>query len=293
MQLVTLGTGSPLPDPDRAGPASLIRVAGRELLFDCGRGVLMRAAGVGVMPAGISAVLLTHLHSDHVTDFNDVVTMHWAMGLTARTLPVHGPPGTAHFVERTLAMLEDDIGYRIAHHDDLTWQPECDVTEVLTGTVLDDGVVRITAAPTDHRPVHPTVGYRIEAEGRSVVIAGDTVPCPGLDELCADADVYVQTAINRSLIESVPLPRLQDILDYHSSIEDAADTAKRAGVRTLVLTHPVPAPAPGTEQAWIDTASARFDGEVLLAHDGMTIDLPIAQGSGPGVSQAGGTAMRG
>lgn len=273
MQVITLGTGSPLPDPERAGPATLVRVAGRDMLFDCGRGVLMRLAAAGGGAAALDRVLLTHLHSDHVTDFNDVVTMRWAMSFAPSPLPVIGPAGTARFVERTLAMLEDDIGYRIAHHDDLTWQPECQVTEIAEGVVLDNPAVRVVAAPTDHRPVHPTVGYRVEAGGSSVVIAGDTVPCAGLDALCAGADVYVQTVVNRALIEAVPLPRLQDILDYHSCIEDAARTAARAGVGTLVLTHPVPAPAPGTEQAWLDVATdAGFSGRVVLAHDGLVID---------------------
>jgi ribonuclease Z len=273
VQLVTLGTGNPLPDPNRAGPATLVRAAGLDFLFDCGRGVLMRAAATGVLPAGLTAVLLTHLHSDHVTDFNDVVTMRWAMSLTPRPLPVYGPPGTERFVRRTLAMLEDDIGYRLAHHPDLNWEPECQVTEATSGIVVDDDRVRITCEPTSHPPVHPTVGYRVEAEGRSIVIAGDTVPCEGLDRLCAGADVYVQTVLHRPLVESIPVPRLQDILGYHSSIEDAARTAARAGVGTLVLTHPIPSPAPGTEQDWIDAAATEFGGEVVLAHDGWALTL--------------------
>jgi ribonuclease Z len=138
---------------------------------------------------------------------------------------------------------------------------------VTDGVVIDDDTLRITAAPTDHSPVKPTVGYRIECEGHSVVIAGDTVPCEGLDRLCAGADLYVQTVIRRALVEAIPAPRLQDILDYHSGIEQAADTATRAGVATLVMTHMVPAPWPGTEDEWIAEAAAGFGGEIVLAHD--------------------------
>jgi ribonuclease Z len=267
LQLITLGTGSPIPDATRAGPATLVRAGGRDFLFDCGRGVLMRAAGAASGPTSFASVLLTHLHSDHVTDFNDIVTMRWAMSPTPNPLPVIGPVGTQGFVDRTIAMLSDDVGYRLAHHKDLNWDPACAVTEVHDGVVLEDWGVRIVAAPTDHRPVHPTVGYRIEADGKVVVIAGDTVPCEGLDRLCAGADVYVQTVIRRSLVEAIPVPRLQDILDYHSSIQDAAATAARAGVGTLVLTHPVPPPAPGTEPEWEAEAREGFSGEVVLAHD--------------------------
>ncbi|MGZ4759802.1 MAG: MBL fold metallo-hydrolase, partial [Acidimicrobiales bacterium] len=74
MQAITLGTGSPLPDPNRAGPSSLVRAGGLDLLFDCGRGVLMRMAAVPTGMAGVAAVFLTHLHSDHVADLSDIIT---------------------------------------------------------------------------------------------------------------------------------------------------------------------------------------------------------------------------
>jgi len=269
MQVVTLGTGCPIPDPDRAGPATLVRAAGLNLLFDCGRGVLMRAAAVPVGPSGFAAVFLTHLHSDHVSDLNDVITMQWATSMAPAPLRIVGPVGTAAFVERTLAMLRDDIGYRVTHHDDLTWEPMVEVTEVTDGVAFEANGIVVVAAPTDHRPVHPTVGYRVEAEGRVVAIAGDTKPCEGLDRLCAGADIYVQTVVRRSAIEAIPLPRLLDVLDYHSDLAEAAATATRAGVRALVLTHPVPAPPVGSalEAEWVDEARAGFGGDVVLAHD--------------------------
>jgi len=267
MKVITLGTGSPLPDPNRAGPATLIRAAGRDLLFDCGRGVLMRAAAVMSGPLAFDTVFLTHLHSDHVTDFNDIVTMRWAVSPTPNPLRVVGPIGVRSLAERTVEMLRDDIGYRTAHHADLNWEPTFEVSEVEEGLVLDEGDLRIAAAPTDHAPARPSLGYRIESGGKAVVIAGDTVPCEGLDRLCAGADVYVQTVIRRSMVEAIPVPRLQDILGYHSSIEDAAATAKRAGVGLLVMTHPVPPPAPGSEDEWVVEAAQGFEGSIVLAHD--------------------------
>jgi len=266
--VVPLGTGSPLPDARRAGPSTLVRVGGQQLLVDCGRGVLMRLAGAGLpSPVGLSAVLLTHLHSDHTTDLNDVITSRWVMSPVPAPLTIVGPVGTATFVERTIAMLTDDIGYRIAHHDDLDVGPDVNVVEVADGLAWAAEGVRVLAAPTDHRPVHPTVGYRIEFENHVAALAGDTVPCDGLDRLCAGADVYVQTVVRRSLVEAVPFRRFQDILDYHSTTEDAGRTAAKAGVRTLVLTHCVPAPMPGSEGEYIADAAAHFAGEVLLPDD--------------------------
>jgi ribonuclease Z len=277
MRITLLGTGSPLPDPNRAGPATLVEAGGLQLLFDCGRGVLMRLAAAGLpSPALLAAQFLTHLHSDHVSDFNDVVTTRWVTSPAPSPLVVVGPPGTERFADRTLEMLTDDIGYRIAHHEDLQWQPGVEVTEVLNGPVTLDALsaagVSVTAAATDHRPVAPTVGYRVEHDGAVVAIAGDTVPCEGLDALVAGADVYVQTVIRDDIVRQVPMQRFQDICDYHSSVADAARTAARGGVRTLVLTHMVPAPPPGGADEWIALAREHFDGEVLAPDDLGVID---------------------
>ncbi|MGH9275179.1 MAG: ribonuclease Z [Acidimicrobiales bacterium] len=273
IEIVLLGTGSPLVDPDRAGPATLVRAGGATFLFDCGRGVLMRAAAVGVQAGQLTALVLTHLHSDHITDLNDVITSRWVTSFEPQPLRVLGPPGTSAVVDGLLESLAPDISYRLAHHEDLSWDPAVAVAEQVDGVVYDEGGVRIVAAPTDHRPVHPTVGYRIEHDGHAVVIAGDTVPCDGLDRLCDGADALVHTVIRADLVEDVPIQRLQDILDYHSSVEQAASTAKRGGVGTLVLTHYVPALVPGTEDEWRARAATGFDGVVELGDDLHTVRI--------------------
>jgi ribonuclease Z len=233
----------------------------------------MRAAAAGSAAGAFRALFLTHLHSDHITDLNDIFTMRWATSFVPNPLVVFGPAGTAALVQATEAMLEPDIGYRLAHHDDLNWRPSSVVTEIDRGVVFDHDLVRVTAGPTNHAPVAPTVAFRIDEEKRSVVIAGDTVPCAGLDELCAQADVLVHTVVRRDLIEQIGVPRLTDVLDYHSSVPDAAQTAARNGVRTLVLNHLVPPPVPGTEEEWINQASAHFKGEIVLASDLLTLDV--------------------
>ena len=139
--------------------------------------------------------------------------------------------------------------------------------------VFEADGVRVIAAPTDHAPVHPTVGYRIESEGRSLVIAGDTVPCEGLDRLCAGADVYVQTVLRRTLVESVPFARFTDTMDYHSSTFQTGETAARGQVGRVVLTHMVPAPFPGTEHEWIAEVNTAYDGPVVIAEDLLALDV--------------------
>jgi ribonuclease Z len=273
MKVTLLGTGSPIPDGDRAGPATLVQAGPTSLMVDCGRGVLMRLTAAGVLLPMVDSVLITHLHSDHVTDLNDVITMHWVMSPGPTTLPIFGPPGLDEVVEATIASLELDIGYRIAHHDDLDHRPDVDVTIVEPGQTFQRGDVSVTVGATDHRPVEPSVGYRFESEGSSAVVAGDSVPCDSLTGLCAGADAYVQTVIRDDLVRLVPVPRLQDILDYHSSVSQAAQTAAAAGVGTLILTHYVPALADGQEDEWRAIAAEHFDGEVVLGPDLTSVEV--------------------
>ncbi|AQT79504.1 ribonuclease Z [Mycolicibacterium litorale] len=267
IDITLLGTGSPMVDPNRAGPSTLVRAGDGVFLVDCGRGVLMRAAAAGVGAANLTALLLTHLHSDHITDLSDVITTRWVTTFVPTPLPIIGPPGTKAVVEATLAALAPDISYRIGHHPDITDPPAIEVYEYSDGQVWDADGVRITAAPTDHRPVEPTLGFRIEYQGASVVLAGDTVPCASLDQLAQGANALVHTVIRADLVQQMPVQRIRDILDYHSSVEQAAATAARAGVGTLVLTHYVPPLAPGQEEQWRALAATEFTGPVELGND--------------------------
>ena len=267
ISVTLLGTGSPIPDPHRAGPATLVRTGDATLLVDAGRGCVLRLAGAGLFPNMLSAVLVTHLHSDHITNLNDIITTHWVMNTAPAPLAIHGPPGTGQVVDAIRQMLALDERYRIDHHDDLTAGPELVVSEHEPGETFTIGSTTITAQATDHRPVTPTLGYRIEHDGTTAALAGDTVPCDGLDLLCADADLYVQTVIRDDLVRMIPAARLQDILDYHSSVTQAAQTAARNRVGTLVLTHYVPAMQPGQEDEWRSIAAEHFDGEIVLGDD--------------------------
>jgi hypothetical protein len=90
-----LGTGNPIPDPHRAGPSTLVTAGNTRLLIDAGRGVMMRLTGAGVLPG----MLLTHLHSDHITDLNHFITCNWMMSPQPRTLHIYGPRQTQAVVD--------------------------------------------------------------------------------------------------------------------------------------------------------------------------------------------------
>ncbi len=267
MDIVMTGTGSPIPDAHRAGPSTLVKAGDTHILVDAGRGVVMRMAGGGSMPPFLAAVLITHLHSDHVCDLNDVITTHWVMSQGNATLRIYGPPGTAQFVERQMHALELDIGYRIEHHDALTGGPKVEVTELDPGATFELNDVAVSVEATEHAPVRPTIGFRLGHGGVVVALAGDTIPCPGLDALVTGADAYVQTVIRPDLVEMIPNEMIQDILDYHSTVIDAAQTAERNGVKRLVFTHMVPAPVPEQYPEWIRLAAQHFGGDIIVPDD--------------------------
>ena len=281
IDVTLLGTGSPIPDPHRAGPSTLVQAGDENYLVDAGRGVLMRLAGAGCAPTMLTAVLLTHLHSDHITDLNDVITSSWALNMDdPKPLRIVGPEGTKETVARILHFLDLDIGYRLAHHDDLNEPPQVEVTEITKGSLGLSTSVSISTAPTDHRPVDPTIAFRFDYQESSVVVAGDTIPCTDLDQLCNGAKALVHTAIRKDIIETLPLQRAKDILNYHSSVEEAAETAQRAGMETLILTHYVPGIPPAENelhqlvvQQWRDRAAENFSGKIEIGDDLLKISL--------------------
>lgn len=252
----------------------MVQAGDVNLVVDTGRAVIMRLVGAMCPPAAVGAVLLTHLHSDHICDLNDLVTTRWISSPAATALPIYGPVGTASMVEGMLAMLAQDEHYRLEHHGDLREGigMRVQVTELSPGEAFEIGSVSISVHATDHRPVSPTIGYRIEHDGVIAALAGDTVPCEGLFEMCQDADFYVQTVIREDLVRTLaPLiptsDRFTDIIDYHSTVQQAAQTATRCGVETLVLTHFVPPLQPGQEDEWRAMAAEHFPGEIVVGPD--------------------------
>ena len=114
-------------------------------------------------------------------------------------------------------MLTLDQKYRHYHHADLRNGPGIQVAvhKVSSGGIFKISDVRVNVGRPDHQPVTPTIGFRIEAEGKSVVLAGDTVPRNELNDLCRGADLYVQTILRPDLVELV---KQSGSLSLHTSM---------------------------------------------------------------------------
>ena len=116
-------------------------------------------------------------------------------------------------------------------------------------------------------------GFRLEHQGSTAALVGDTLPCAGVDELASGADVYVQTVIRRDIVEKFRNAMMLDILDYHSGVVDAAQTAARVGAKRLAMTHLVPAPTPEQYPEWVARAAEHYDGQIIIGDDLTTIEV--------------------
>jgi ribonuclease BN (tRNA processing enzyme) len=274
-RLILLGTGGgPRPRKTNSASAQLIVVNEAAYVVDCGDGVARQLVLAGIPLPTLRHIFLTHQHSDHNADYGNLILLAWTAGLRTR-VDAWGPPPleemTRHFVE----MNSYDIRIRIEDEGRIPLQPLVHVHELTEGgVILEDENVRVRATLVDHPPVVPAFGYRFDTNDRSIVISGDTAPSENLIELARGADVLVHDALYPAaidrLVAGVPnaVTLKQSILSHHTSAEDAGRVAQAAGVKTLVLSHLVPAEDPAvTDQMWIDAASTHFDGKIVVGKD--------------------------
>jgi ribonuclease BN (tRNA processing enzyme) len=243
-------------------------------VIDCGDGVARQLVFAGVPLPQLRHVFLTHQHSDHNADYGNLLLLGWTSGLRTR-VDVWGPPPLKEMTRLFMEMNAYDIRTRIEDEGRIPLEPLVHVHELTEGGVLlEDENVRVSAALVDHPPVVPSFGYRFDAPDRSIVISGDTKPSENLIELARGADVLVHDALYPAAIDrlvanvSNATALKQSIMSHHTSAEDAGRVALAAGVKTLVLSHLIPADDPQiTEQMWIDAASTHFDGTVIVGKD--------------------------
>jgi ribonuclease BN (tRNA processing enzyme) len=269
--IVMLGTGTPNPDPERAGPAAAVVAGGRPYLVDCGAGVVRRAEAArehGIdalaMPK-LTRLFLTHLHSDHTLGYADLILTPWVLE-REEPLEVYGPPGTRAMTENLLAAYAEDIDVRLhgAQPQNATGI-EVEVHEIEPGPVYEDDGVRVTAFAVRHGSWAHAFGYRFDTADRSIVISGDTTPTEAVVEACSGCDVLVHEVYAKAGWDR----RTPDWQAYHAGSHtsgiELGELAARARPKLLVLTHQLLWGA--TEDELIAEIRRNFDGEIAFADD--------------------------
>lgn len=268
--VITLGTGTPFPDPHRQGSATAVTVGSMTLLFDAGSGVERQLRAAGLPMNGPTALFVTHLHSDHTLGLADLILTSWVMRRT-RPFGIYGPPGTARMVDKLAEAYAEDIQVRtdgLEHEVRDGWKVR--VTETRGGVVFDSAGVKVTAIPVPHGNWPVAFGYLVEGSGKRVVLSGDTRYSEALEAAARDADVLVAEVYPSTRMAPEDRPGGADWPEYlrqfHISDEELGRLASRARPKLLVLTHIVRMGATDDE-ILAGIRRGGFQGPVKFAND--------------------------
>lgn len=280
MRLILLGTGGGprVTVPGRSKPATLLLINGTPYVVDCGEGVAQQLVRFGVPLNTLRYVFITHHHSDHNLDFGNLVYNAWVTGLR-KPVDAYGPPPLAAMAEAFWQLNRFDVETRIADEgrpDPRKMLIAHEFTD--SGLVMQNADVKVTAQRVRHPPITHAYAFRFDGPGRSIVISGDTAYSPELIGFAKGADVLVHEVMNLQGIEKIikRLPNATTLREHliasHTLEEDVGKVAAEAGVKTLVLSHFVPADDPDiTEEMWAAGVRKHFSGQIIVGRDLMEI----------------------
>ena len=260
LHVALCGAGGPMPAPNASGPCVAV-VAGDQLfIVDAGTDGVRNLGRMGYQVGDITAVFITHFHSDHIDTLGEMATIRWAAGSNPAPLPVYGPSGVETVVAGFNMAYSNDFAYRHEHHGDLvaplksaglTARPFPLPVDAQLTRVFEANGLTVDALGVDHLPVDPAVGYLFTYKGRTALITGDTDKSAVIEQHAKGIDLLVHEALAPNLVMMMNAAAARngnavmekitfDILDYHASPKEAAETARDAGVGHLLYYHIVP-----------------------------------------------------
>lgn len=278
MKLVLLGTGGgPRSTNSRFPTSQAIIINDRLIVIDCGNGVTKQLANAGISPASLSHLLVTHHHVDHMADLGYLPLSSWIEGRT-ETVKVLGPPPTVQALDAILCGYDDDIEKRIISTGRPPFRPLLEARDLTQGGhVFEEDGIRVSCAIVDHPPFEIALAYRVDYNGKSIVISGDTAPSDELIELAQGADILVHEVVHPTAIAQMQKNTnaktiASHMTQNHTMIEDVGKIATAANVKKLVLSHLVPHTGL-TDEQWIEPVKPHFSGEIVVGHDLMEVPV--------------------
>jgi ribonuclease Z len=274
VKVTLLGTGSPPPVMNRFGPSILLEAGDKKFLFDVGRGAMQRLVQSKTRWQDVDGVFFTHLHSDHVVGFPDIWLTGWLVAPGRnRPLEAWGPLGTEKMLSHLAQAFEFDIGFRIS--DDKA-RPEgvvINAHDINPGVAYEQTGVRITAIKVDHAPVEPAYGYRIDFNGRSVVLSGDTRTSEDLIRAAGRVDLLVHEVVSPETFYRAGInpERTKSVVAHHVTPEQAGEVFARTKPRLAVYSHIVQPTAASDDL--ISGTRKTYDGPLEVGEDLMVIEI--------------------
>ena len=273
VRVTLLGTGSPAPSPVRFGPATLVQAGGQTLLFDVGRGAVVRLWQRGIPVRSVDAVFLTHLHHDHFNGLADLWLTGWLRteyGQRQTPLRLIGPVGTETVARGLELAYSRNVDIRVADEHLPREGAAFEVAEFTAPEVVySQGGVEVRAFPVDHgEAITPAVGFRVDYAGLSVVLSGDTTYDERLVESARGVDLLIHEVMAWNDEAMRTVPGAPDIAAHHTTPEEAGRIFAQAAPALAVYTHLV-VRGVTDDQLEARTRTA-YDGPLVVGHDLMT-----------------------
>ena len=285
------GSRSPIPSPGRAETCILISAGEDLFVVDIGDGSNDNLRSWNINFRNIEAVLITHLHSDHIADLPGLHQNAWVIGERSSKLKVFGPEGVDQFTQGIEMAYAHDYVFRNEHHGDAVAPLEfagfdTSVIDLNNPVIFDNGELKITAFRVVHEPIEPALGFKFSYKGRSIVITGDTSYTQSVIDNSMNADVLFHEAQANHMLavmEKSLMSRgahllatvLDDITSYHTTLVEAAEIANEANVKKLFFYHLTPAPRNYIQEIMFVRGVDQVRKEWTLVEDGTLVILPV------------------
>ena len=287
-KFITLGTAAgPLADAIRSQPANALIVGEDVFLVDAGDGAVGQLAKAGFRLQQVNGLFISHLHLDHTGGVLAVLGLRVQMQVED-TLHIYGPPGTKAFVDGLIAGLEPAMK-AASGMPGQEWRVNIAVTELVQGGTVELDGLSVIVAENSHFAIPQDSGlpekakslsFRFNLENRSIVYTGDTGPSVNLQQLAEGADVLVSEMMDievsleiiRNMFPNMPKQQLAGIewhfRAHHVTPQQVGETAQKAGVKSLVVTHMAPSITTADQaERYREEVKQTFDGNVTFAND--------------------------
>ncbi len=277
-----LGTkGGPAIRPGSTNPTSnLLRMAGQQIVVDCGLGVTRGVVDQGMQLRDLSTIFITHLHSDHYLELGPLIHTAWTAGLKTH-VTVYGPSGLDRYWEMFVESMRDDIELRIADEGRPNLIELVSFHVLDEGEVCDDGAIKVTAMRNAHPPLVNTFALSFRSDDAHIVFSGDTAYLPALAEFAKGADLLVHEAMLEAALPAL-FKRIGNTdnrlyehwMRSHTLAQDAGKIATAANVGALALNHLIPSDDPDYgHEHWQAAMSDSWQGKLIVGSDGLKIKI--------------------
>ena len=244
MILTLLGTGCPSVDHKRFGPSNLVSSKKSNILVDCGSGVTQRLEEAKISTADIDALFLTHLHSDHVVDFYQLIISSWH-SYRVKPWKIYGPKGTKIFLSKIMNAWRNERNLRIKYEARSSIDAfKLDIKEFGEHGKIKIKDIELEYFRVNHFPVKHAYGFNFYNDKKKLTMSGDTKPCENLMKYAQKADVLLHEVFIEGAIKPKNKMRsaktLHNVKAYHTTSTQVGKVASLTRCKKLVLTHFVP-----------------------------------------------------